>query len=130
MSSTNINFEKVEPAHPSTPISDHSDRLQAMEGDLQKFLKRLEKPYEHFNPSDVFDELLRYFNNYDRILYSTISNTIYAHYDCNDGVADPAGTLLTNLDALIRYSENESNIVAKKVRSPKIKRPKVLTILG
>lgn len=114
MATTKINLEKAEAATTSVPIADHSDRLQEMEASLRKFFERLDKPNEKFNASDAFDELLRYINNYDRILYSAISNIIYAHYSCDDATADPAGTLLSNLDALIRYSENENNIAAKK----------------
>lgn len=114
MAITNINLEKSESTSASALITDHSDRLQEMEAALRKFFERLDKPNAKFNPSDAFDELLRYINNYDRILYSAISNIIYAHYSCDDATADPAGTLLSNLDALIRYSENENNIVAKK----------------
>lgn len=114
MAITNINLEKSESTSASALITDHSDRLQEMEAARRKFFERLDKPNAKFNPSDAFDELLRYINNYDRILYSAISNIIYAHYSCDDATADPAGTLLSNLDALIRYSENENNIVAKK----------------
>lgn len=109
-----INIEKTESA-PSTPqIINHSDRMQEMESSLKNFFERLDKPSERFAPTDAFDELLRYINNYDRVLYSTISNIIYAHYSCSDGTEDPAGTLLSNLDCLIRYVEDENNIAAKK----------------
>lgn len=114
MATTKINLEKAESTPASVQTIDHSDRLQEMEAALRKFFERLDKPNEQFNPADAFDELLRYINNYDRILYSAISNIIYAHYSCDDAKGDPAGTLLSNLDALIRYSENESNIAAKK----------------
>lgn len=114
MPTTKINVEKAGLSVPTDPISDHSDRLQEMEASLRKFFERLDKPNEKFNASDAFDELLRYINNYDRILYSAISNIIYAHYSRDDATRDPAGTLLSNLDALIRYSEDEGNIAAKK----------------
>ena len=78
MAKMKINLEKFDTS-PSSPIIEHSDKLQEMEHDLRKFFERLDKPNERFNPSDAFDELLRYVNNYDRVLYSTISNIIYAH---------------------------------------------------
>lgn len=109
-----INIKKAEHTPSSPETTEHSDRLEEMENALRKFFERLSKPNESFKPSVSFDELLRYINNYDRILYSTISNIIYANYRHSDGTTDPAGTLLSNLDALIRYSENEQNIVAKK----------------
>lgn len=111
---TTINPEKAEYVSASNTIIENSDKLQEMQTALRKFFERLDKPNEKFNPADAFDELLRYINNYDRILYSSISNIIYAHYSRNDVMTDPAGTLLSNLDALILYSENETNIAAKK----------------
>lgn len=72
MATMKINLEKAEAATTSVPIADHSDRLQEMEASLRKFFERLDKPNEKFNASDAFDELLRYINNYDRILYSAI----------------------------------------------------------
>ena len=113
MAKAKINVEKTESISPS-PITEPSDKLQEMETAFRNFFDRLNMPNEKFNASDAFDELLRYVNNYDRILYSTISNIIYAHYSQSDSTADPAGTLQSNLDALIRYSENPNNIAVKK----------------
>lgn len=114
MATTKINLEKADSAHSDYTIENHSGRLQEMESALRKFFEQLDKPNEKFNASEAFDELLRYINNYDRVLYSTISNIIYAHYSCDDATIDPAGTLLSNLDALICFSENDRNILAKK----------------
>lgn len=50
---------------------------------------------------------------YERILYSTISNMIYQRYS-DSGIADVSGTLLSNLDALVQFSETASNIAEKK----------------
>ena len=113
MAKTKINVEKAENTHP-TPLTEQNDKLQEMESAFRKFFDHLNKPNEKFSASDAFDELVKYVNNYDRILYSTISNTIYAYYSQSDSKSDPAGTLQSNLDALIRYTENADNIVAKK----------------
>lgn len=113
MAKTKINVEKSESTPVATPV-EQSDKLQEMETAFHRFFDQLDKPNEKFNASDAFDELVRYVNNYDRVLYSTISNTIYAHYSCSDSTSDPAGTLQSNLDALLRYSENADNIAAKK----------------
>lgn len=114
MATTNINLEKTECATSTSSITVHSGRLQEMETAFHKFFDRLDKSNEEFISSDAFDELLRYINNYDRILYSTISNIIYAHYDNDNSTADPAGTLQSNLESLVKYVENEANIAAKK----------------
>ena len=110
-----IKIEKAESDTSTPQINYHSGRMQEMEASLKKFFEQLDRPNESFISRNAFDELVRYINNYDRVLYSTISNIIYAHYSCSDGTEDPAGTLLSNLDCLIQYVEDENNIVAKKV---------------
>lgn len=93
--------------------SELSNRIQDMEDAIKKFFDRLEKPNDEFQASSAFDELLRYITNYDRVLYSTISNLIYGKYE-SSGSFDVSGTLLSNLDKLVKYSENSDNIIAKK----------------
>lgn len=90
------------------------EKLQGMQDELWKFLRHLDEPNERFNAETAFDELLRYINNHDRVLYSAISNEIYARYSNSKATIDPAGTLLSNLDALVQYSLNENNISNKK----------------
>lgn len=109
-----IDIEKVDSASLTSQISNHSGRMQEMEALLKRFFEQLDRSSEKFVPAEAFDELLEYINNYDRILYSTVSNIIYGHYSKGDGTGDPAGTLLSNLDSLIRYVEDKDNITAKK----------------
>lgn len=109
-----INIGKTENDQIPIPSSGHSERLNDMESALRKFFNGLDNPNMSFNSEDAFDELLRYISIYDRVLYSTISNIIYKHYDSNEKTADPAGTLLSNLDALVRYTEDSSKIADKK----------------
>lgn len=109
-----INIEKTENDHSSLSSSERSERLDDMEFTLRKFFNRLDNSNESFNADAAFDELLRYISSYGRVLYSTISNIIYNHYDSNEKTTDPAGTLLSNLDALVRYTEDSSKIADKK----------------
>ncbi|MCQ2322538.1 MAG: hypothetical protein MJZ47_02835 [Bacteroidales bacterium] len=98
-----------------SPLEVHaqSDHIQEMENAISSFFAKLEKPNEQFDPEGTFDALLNYITIYERILYSTISNIIYKRY-ADSGKADVSGTLLSNLDALVRYSETSENIAAKK----------------
>lgn len=109
-----INIGKTENDQSSLSGSERSERLNDMESALRKFFNRLDNPNMSFNAEDAFDELMRYISIYDRVLYSTISNIIYNHYDSNEKTTDPAGTLLSNLDALVRYTEDSSKIANKK----------------
>lgn len=109
-----IDIGKTQPPQQTSVHSDQSDRIQDMESAISRFFYKLAKPNDQFNAENAFDELLSYITNYDRILYSTISNIIYAQYD-NSGSFDPAGTLLSNLGALVKYSEDSTNIANKKM---------------
>lgn len=109
-----INMQKTTSSTTSADFSYSSDKLQSMKNELRVFFSHLDDSNESFIPSKAFDALQRYINNYDRILYSEISNIIFAHYSRDDATTDPAGTLLSNLEALIRYSEDEENIKARK----------------
>lgn len=113
-----INIGKTENNEILLSNSEHSKRLNDMETDLRKIFNGLDKPNTKFNAEDTFDELIRYINSYDRILYSTISNIIYKHYDNKEETADSAGTLLSNLDALVKYTEDSSKIADKKKALP------------
>ena len=90
-----------------------NNKLQEMENALRNFFQILAQTSDRFNAEYAFDGLFNYIKEYDRILYSTISNIIYADYE-NPGIFEPAGTLLSNLDALISYAESDDIISMKK----------------
>lgn len=115
MNTPNIDLKKTERTSTSSSNVGGSDRLQEMENALKRIFEHLDTPNEKFEPSDVFDEIVKYVGKYDRILYSTISNIIYAHYNdrSNDSTLDPAGTLLSNLDYLFCYTEDAGVINAQ-----------------
>ena len=110
---TNINVSKTQSSDQLNYAPTQSDRIQEMEKEISSFFGKLEQPNEQFDAEKAFDALHDYISRYERILYSTISNMIYLRYS-ESGKADISGTLLSNLDALVKYSETASNIVAKK----------------
>lgn len=108
-----ITVDKVENSQGTNITGCSNNKLQEMEYALRKFFQRLAQTNEQFDAEHAFDELFNYITLYDRILYSTISNIIYFDYE-NPGTFDPAGTLLSNLDALVSYAESDNNISMKK----------------
>lgn len=121
MSTPNINLSKTETVKKPVSIVSNSDRLKEMENALNKVFTHLDMPngdFVSFGVSDVFDEIIEYVGVYDRVLYSTISNIIFAHYNESEressDTSDPAGTLLSNLDALFCYSERSEIIAERK----------------
>lgn len=110
---TNIDVGKTQSPNPLTDLHTQSNRIQEMEKEISSFFGKLEQPNEQFDAEKAFDALHDYISRYERILYSTISNMIYLRYS-ESGKADISGTLLSNLDALVKFSETSSNIAAKK----------------
>lgn len=84
-----------------------------MEEKIQLFLLKLEETNEKFDPEKAFDAIHEYITNYDRMFYSTISNFIYSRCE-EKGEFDIAGTLLSNLEALVRYSQDPRKLKIKQ----------------
>lgn len=70
--------------------------------------------HNEFSQENAFDELQRYIVQYDRILYSPISNIIYSAYE-NSQEEELIGTLMSNLDALVSYSLDQTAIANRKI---------------
>lgn len=104
---------------PSGSYTSHSDdlsdssKIQEMEEKIQLFLLKLEETNEKFDPEKAFDAIHEYITNYDRMFYSTISNFIYSRCE-EKGEFDIAGTLLSNLEALVRYSQDPRKLKIKQ----------------
>ena len=99
------------------------DKIQKMQNSISMFFNHLMIKHDQFNAEKAFDELQDYVKLYDRILYSPISNIIYSSYE-NGQSDDLIGTLLSNLDELLSYS-NDSSVIAIKItalRDPKDKK--------
>lgn len=101
---TGININKsINPK--KKPSLESGRQTQEMELYIKRFFSNLDQPYSVFDPESAFKDLLEYITKYDRVLYSVISNIIYAHYEKNQA-SEPIGSILTNLDALLKFSEN------------------------
>ena len=87
------------------------DHLQDMQNAMKNFFNILMIDNEKFSEVRAFDVLYRYIISYDRILYSTVSNIIY---ECNRDVSnkDKFGTILSNVEKMVLYVENPSNIAS------------------
>lgn len=88
------------------------ENTQAMQGAINDFFNHLVVKHDVFSNERAFDELQRYIIQYDRILYSPISNIIYSAYE-NSQEEELIGTLMSNLDALVSYSL-DSDVIAKR----------------
>lgn len=101
-----------------------SKKTQDMDGAIRKFIKLLEVPNGQFNAEEAFDELFKYIAEYDRVLYSPISNTIYATFS-QKGNADPSGMMQSNLEKLLRSIEDPDFITQKKRTQPPSTKKKI-----
>ena len=108
--STRINPLKGEEQKDSTEEV-RQDHLQDMQNAMKNFFNILMIDNEKFSEVRAFDVLYRYIISYDRILYSTVSNIIY---ECNRDVSnkDKFGTILSNVEKMVLYVENPSNIAS------------------
>ena len=74
---------------------------------------------KNFKPEIVFKLLFQYIKRYERILYSTISNIVYMLINGDDlgtrGLTpDNFGTLISNIEKLIEYINDDRNIATHK----------------
>lgn len=97
----------------SSEITDHDeDMLIVVENELKSFFRILERrsdgAKDEISPK-AFKSLMKYIRVYDRILYFVISDIIYAD-DEEDLGGNKIGTILTNLENLVKYASDEKTI--------------------
>ncbi len=97
----------------SSEITDHDeDMLIVVENELKSFFRILESrsdgAKDEISPK-AFKSLMKYIRVYDRILYFVISDIIYAD-DEEDLGGNKIGTILTNLENLVKYASDEKTI--------------------
>lgn len=107
-----IDVKKISSTQSSKEF-EHSSKRQEMDKAITQFFEKLSSPSDNFDPEEAFTTLRNYLTNHERILYSTISTLIYARYE-NNTKFDPSGTLLSNLEALVDYSEKPDNLENQK----------------
>ncbi len=121
------NNRKIDPAkttsqQASRPVekveSDYSS-LQERQREMQVFFSFLQVDNQNFSPEQAFKSLNHYIRTYRRILYSTVSNIVYDITDDDDSGMqgsnpDRFGTLLSNIEKLVEYTDCDANIAAHK----------------
>ncbi len=121
-SNIKINPTKTNPTQDSLSVqkyeSDHSS-LQERQREMQVFFSFLQIDNQNFNPEQAFKSLCNYIRTYKRILYSTVSNIVYdITDDDNSGIQgsnpDRFGTLLSNIEKLVAYTDSDQNIAIHK----------------
>ena len=85
-----------------------------MQAAINEFFNHLVVKHDGFDKGKAFDELQRYIMQYERILYSPISNIIYSAYE-NSQEEELLGTLMSNLDALVSYTQDPKVIAERKM---------------
>lgn len=97
--------------------------LQDMQREMTAFFLLLQVDNNTFKPDNAFNALYKYIGTYRRILYSTVSFVVYdiTNQDNNNKEMkdrDRYGTLLSNIDSLLEYSDSHTIIEALKKDAP------------
>ena len=120
--SRKINPAKTNPQQTTRPVeeieSDYSS-LQERQREMQVFFSFLQVDNQNFSREQAFKSLNHYIRTYRRILYSTVSNIVYDITDDDDSGLqgsnpDRFGTLLSNIEKLVEYTDCDANIAAHK----------------
>lgn len=92
---------KLDDSNTSIPskLSDFEYKKRKIGG----IVKSLEKPVGDYNPQKTINSIQDYIANGDRILYSELTNIVYAMS------SKERGTVATNLDSLLNYSNEQKN---------------------
>lgn len=81
------------------------DKRPEMESAISDIMTQISMPSSKFSCKEckeVVDKITQYTEKYERILYATISNKIFA-YQKNDINSSIVGNIITNLDILMKY---------------------------
>lgn len=111
-----INPYKGKPESDTHSKSNKEEKTQKMQTAITDFFSYLLVAHDKFENEKAFDKLQQYIEKYDRILYSPISNIIYSAYDNSSNEKEEVlGSLMSNLDALVSYSQNQTVVYKKKI---------------
>ena len=103
-------------------VSFNHSGLQDMQREMTSFFLLLQEDNNTFKAEEAFKALNKYIGTYERILYSTVSLIVYdiTNQD-NDSKEknerDRYGTLLSNIDSLLEYSDSHTIIESLKKAS-------------
>lgn len=107
-----IDIERIKEKD-SENLSTQDEKTQKMQIAIEDVFQKMMVKQNQFEKEKTFDALNAYILQYDRILYSPISNHIYSSYE-NGQDGDLIGTLQSNLDALLSYASDPKVITTKK----------------
>lgn len=121
---TKISSKQVQTSQPtkSESVSEYSG-LQDMQREMTAFFLLLRESNNKFKVENAFHSLNQYISTYKRILYSTISFIVYdiTNQDRSENSKtdrDQYGTLLSNIDTLLEYSDSVTKMDALKAATP------------
>lgn len=119
------NKRKIDPAktipqqltRPVGKVESNYSSLQERQREMQVFFSFLQVDNQNFSPEQAFTSLNHYILTYRRILYSTVSNIVYDITDNDDSGMqgsnpDRFGTLLSNIEKLVEYTDSDANMAA------------------
>lgn len=106
----NIKIDIKKTTGNSAIIPEEKDIIEEMNDRIQAFCNYLLVDNDKFDEEKAFDILLDYISKYDRILYSPISNTIYAYYNEHDenDATNKMGTISSNIIDIVAFSQGEN----------------------
>ena len=114
MSSTKIKFDKT-----TNEIHSHNDDktvIDEMSVKITKICTLLFEDSSRFDEKTTFDMIFQYIESYNRILYSQISNIVYACF--NEGTpkdaSDRLGTMISNIEKTAAYTRTQSYVDEKE----------------
>lgn len=107
-----IDIERIK-QNDSDNLPTQDEKTQKMQIAIEDVFQKMMVKQNQFEKEKTFDTLNAYVLQYDRILYSPISNHIYSSYE-NGQDGDLIGTLQSNLDALLSYASDPKVITTKK----------------
>ncbi len=125
MASTKINPYKTDPEDHISKARAEQDITEQLQNEMAKFCDSLMLNAEEFDESKIFELLRGYILNHERILYTPISNKIYACYDEQPEDADQLlDNMISNAGLLVTYShtldiQNKSSGTSKEDKSYK-----------
>lgn len=106
-----INLEKMDPSaakNDQIEVESANKRTQEkMQLKMKVIFELLFVESQSFDSKKAFSEIVDYINQYDRIIYSTISDIVYQLLEEEklDEKHNRRGTLLSNLDSLMRFCD-------------------------
>lgn len=100
---------------PNIVKSQKTSSLIDMQREMNIFFELLKVNNRNFDAENAFKSLMKYIRTYKRFLYSTVSHSVYdlANEDNSGKHAsnhDRFGTLLSNIEKLVEYVDNDTNI--------------------